>query len=152
MAWRKRLAKDIAELTACGHKIIPEEGTEVQLECFRVTVAGPPDSPYAGGQWHVRLTISTEFPFKSPSVGFVERILHPNVDWSAGAVCLDALNKNWSPTFTLRHIIEDLLPMLLANPNPDDPLNHDAAALLRRSRDEFNAEAKRTTLRYASCI
>lgn len=150
MAWQRRLAKDLADLQENGWGVLPDgpEGSELQLDCFRVRVLGPPDTPYAGYAWHVRFTISQNFPFSSPSVGFVEKILHPNVDWASGSICLDALSKKWSPIFTLRHIVESLLVYLLAYPNPDDPLNRDAAGLMRDNPTAYAAKVLEATKRY----
>lgn len=135
MAWQKRLIRDIEDLRANNFEVIPDEpkDNDIKLDCFRVIFNGPADTPYAGHSWHVRFTVANTFPFTSPSVGFVQHIMHPNVDWSSGTICLDALNKKWSPIFTLRHIMETLLPYLMAYPNPDDPLNREAAILLRES-------------------
>ena len=151
MAAQRRLLKDIDDLNQNGFEVLPDSGTDVQLDCFQVGyLKGPDDTPYAKGRWRVRFTICSEFPFKSPSVGIVEHILHPNVDWSSGSVCLDALNKKWSPVFTLRHIMETLLPYLLAYPNASDPLNREAAGLLMESPAVFAAKASEATARHAT--
>jgi ubiquitin-conjugating enzyme E2 H len=137
------------QLRSANFLVLPEDGTELKLDQFRVLLQGPADTPYAKGQWHIRFTIPTTYPFSSPSVGFVEHILHPNIDWASGSVCLDALSKKWSPVFTLKHIMDSLLPYLLAYPNPDDPLNRDAAAVYKQSPELFAAKAIEATKRYA---
>jgi len=151
-AWQKRLTRDMVELRNAGFELVPESGTEVQLECFRVKFKGPAETPYAQGQWHIRFTVAPTFPFTSPSVGFVEKILHPNIDWGSGSICLDALNKKWSPVFTLKHILDSLLPYLLAYPNPDDPLNRDAAALLRENSQLYTNQVMEAVIRYAKAV
>ena len=144
MAWQKRATRDVKELVDCGFRVHPEADgqSEVDLRCFLVDLRGPEDTPYAGRQWSLRFTLPEQFPFKSPSIGFVEKLFHPNVDECSGSVCLDALNKNWSASFTLRHIMEDLIPYLLRYPNPNDPLNREAAAMLLASQDTYAARAK----------
>jgi ubiquitin-conjugating enzyme E2 H len=148
--WQKRLTKDLKELEAAGFSVVPDEGPELKYECFRVILKGPDETPYAGGSWHIRFTVSQTYPFNSPSVGFVQHILHPNVDWASGSICLDALNSKWSPVFTLKHIMEDLLPYLLRYPNPDDPLNRDAAALFKSNKEAFIVRALEATRRFAT--
>lgn len=130
MSWQKRAGRDIKELQDSGFGVRSENGADLDLRSFLVDLQGPEGTPYAGHVWGLRFTLPEQFPFRSPSIGFVERILHPNVDEASGSVCLDSLNKGWSASFTLRHIVEDLLPYLLRYPNPADPLNREAAVLL----------------------
>lgn len=117
-----------------------------------MTLNGPEGTPYHGYSWQVRFTVSDGFPFHSPSVGFVQHILHPNIDWASGSVCLDALNKKWSPIFTLKHIMESLLPYLLAYPNPDDPLNREASMLLRDNAAAYTAKVLEHVKRHGKKI
>ena len=142
MSWKKRIAKDILELQTAGFVLRGENNSETidDMTHFQVLLQGPKDTPYENGKWFVRFTIPASFPFSSPSVGFVQHIMHPNIDFASGTICLDTLNTKWSACMTIRHIVEDVLPYLLTYPNPDDPLNRDAASLLKSNPAEYSRQ------------
>lgn len=60
----------------------------------------------------------------------------------SGSVCLDVINQTWSPMFDMINIFEVFLPQLLRYPNPTDPLNGEAAALLMREPKSYDLKVK----------
>ncbi|RAK77289.1 E2 ubiquitin-conjugating protein UBC8 [Aspergillus fijiensis CBS 313.89] len=117
---------------------------------FYVRFKGPEETPFAGGHWKIHVELPDQYPYKSPSIGFVNRIFHPNIDELSGSVCLDVINQTWSPMYDMINIFEVFLPQLLRYPNPSDPLNGEAAAMLMREPKTYDAKVKEYVAKYAS--
>nr|XP_007160084.1 hypothetical protein PHAVU_002G291200g [Phaseolus vulgaris]ESW32078.1 hypothetical protein PHAVU_002G291200g [Phaseolus vulgaris] len=124
----KRRDMDLMKLMMSDYKV---EMINDGMQEFFVEFRGPKDSPYEVGVWKIKVELPDAYPYKSPSIGFVNKIFHPNVDELSGAVCLDVINQTWSPMFDLVNVFEVFLPQLLLYPNASDPLNSDAALMIR---------------------
>ena len=112
-------------------------------------------APFEGGLWKIHVELPDQYPYKSPSIGFVNRIFHPNIDELSGSVCLDVINQTWSPMYDMINIFEVFLPQLLRYPNPTDPLNGEAAALMMREPKGYEVKVKgrnRDTLRSVTAL
>lgn len=123
---------------------------EDNMQEFNVMFKGPKDTVYEGGIWKIHVELPDQYPYKSPSIGFQNKIFHPNIDESSGSVCLDVINQTWSPMFDVFNVFETFLPQLLSYPNPSDPLNGHASALYLRHSDQYAAKVKSYIERYAN--
>ncbi|XP_042452567.1 ubiquitin-conjugating enzyme E2 5-like isoform X2 [Zingiber officinale] len=135
----KRREMDLMKLMMSDYKV---EMLNDGIQEFLVDFHGPNESLYQGGVWRVRVELPDAYPYKSPSIGFINKMYHPNVDEMSGSVCLDVINQTWSPMFDLVNVFEVFLPQLLLYPNPSDPLNGEAAALMMRDRPAYEQKVK----------
>eukprot|EP00347_Sterkiella_histriomuscorum_P003306 403364790 len=144
----KRRDKDVMKLLVSDYDV--HLTNENNMSEFVVKFNGPSESPYEGGQWKVRVILPDQYPYKSPSIGFVNRIYHPNIDEASGSVCLDVINQTWSPMFDLINIFDVFMPQLLLYPNPADPLNPEAANLYNKNFEKFKEKVREHVKKYAT--
>tara|TARA_B100000963_G_C22615011_1_gene666867 strand:+ start:1031 stop:1495 length:465 start_codon:yes stop_codon:yes gene_type:complete len=133
----KRILRDMKLL----QQKVQYESEIIDTKTITCVINGPKDTVYEGGKWKINIEFPDNYPFKSPSVGFLDKIYHPNIDFGSGSICLNVLNTAWTPIYTVEHIVETFLPQLLTYPNPDDPLNIEAANLLNENIEAFNKKA-----------
>ncbi|KAG5980122.1 Ubiquitin-conjugating enzyme E2 8 [Claviceps digitariae] len=144
---RRRIETDVMKLMSDYEVTLVNDNSKQE---FFVKFKGPAETPFEGGLWKVHVELPDSYPYKSPSIGFVNRIFHPNIDELSGSVCLDVINQTWSPMFDMINIFEVFLPQLLRYPNPADPLNGEAAALLIREPKSYDTKVKEYVQKYAT--
>lgn len=144
---KRRIETDVMKMMMSDYEVTLVNDN---MQEFYVRFKGPDETAFKGGLWKVHVELPDNYPYKSPSIGFVNRIFHPNIDEISGSVCLDVINQTWSPMFDMINIFEVFLPQLLRYPNPTDPLNGEAAALLLRDPKNYEVKVKEYVSRYAT--
>ncbi|KAL3879174.1 hypothetical protein ACJMK2_031483 [Sinanodonta woodiana] len=140
----KREFKEVVkseEVAKCHIKVELVNDTFTEL---RGEIAGPPDTPYEGGNFILEIKIPDTYPFNPPKVKFVTKIWHPNISSVTGAICLDILKDQWAAAMTLRTVLLSL-QALLAAAEPDDPQDAVVAKQYKENPKIFQDTAKHWT-------
>jgi len=86
------------------------------------------------------------YPFEPPKVKFSTKIYHCNVS-AEGGICMPML-KEWAPATKISNILSTIVGMLM-DPNPDEPLMPEIAAIFKTNRAQFDTTAREWTSKYA---
>jgi len=128
-----RVTKDINELS-----LPPTCRTEFpdpdDLLNFKLYIS-PDEGFYKYGMFQFSFKVGHEYPHDAPKVKCDTLVYHPNIDLE-GNICLNILREDWKPVLTINSIIYGLQYLFL-EPNPDDPLNKEAAQVLTSNRQLF---------------
>lgn len=135
-----RLHKDISELNLPKTTSISFPNGKDDLMNFEVTIR-PDEGYYVGGSFTFTFSVSPIYPHEAPKVKCKTKVYHPNIDLE-GNVCLNILREDWKPVLNINTIIYGL-NHLFSHPNHEDPLNHDAAAVLRDNPRAFETNVRR---------
>jgi ubiquitin-conjugating enzyme E2 D/E len=143
----RRLTKELQEIRKDPPLNISAGPINDNLFEWEAVLLGPTETPYEGGVFILNLHIPLDYPMKPPNILFKTKIYHPNIN-STGAICLDILKSNWSPSLTLSKLLLSICS-LLNDPNCDDPLVPDIAKEYKQNHQLFIKNAKEWTQYYA---
>ncbi|CAF1604083.1 unnamed protein product [Didymodactylos carnosus] len=102
---------------------------------------GPTDTCFEDGTFTLLMEFSDQYLLKPPNVPFTCKMLHPNV-YADGSICLDILQRNWSPTYDVTSILISIRS-LLNDPNPNSPANKEAAKLFLENKRLYETKVKK---------
>eukprot|EP00850_Spirogloea_muscicola_P016665 SM000137S00443 [mRNA] locus=s137:141648:143126:+ [translate_table: standard] len=136
-----RVQKDISELNLAKTTSIAFPRGKDDLLNFEITIR-PDEGYYQAGTFVFSFVIPQGYPHEAPKVKCKTKVYHPNIDLE-GNVCLNILREDWKPVLSVNSIIYGLQYLFL-DPNPDDPLNQEAAEVLRDNPRQFEANVRRS--------
>ena len=158
---KKKEMKEITEETSSDGKIkLTKEFPEIEKELpmqvpqarlihnkndimnFEVEYTPDKTSFWYGGKYLFSFHFPDNYPFNPPKVMCKTKIYHPNIDYD-GNVCLNMLKDDWNPTYTGTSCVAGVY-YLFVEPNPNDPLNHEVAKIMRENPAQFKENVKKT--------
>jgi len=134
-----RITKDINELTLPKNCVMVPD-PDGDLLNFKIIIC-PDEGFYKGGKFTFSFKVSQNYPHEPPKVKCETRVYHPNIDLE-GNVCLNILREDWKPVLTINSIVYGLQYLFL-EPNPEDPLNKEAAECLQSNRRAFEQNVRK---------
>ncbi|KAI8913442.1 ubiquitin-conjugating enzyme/RWD-like protein [Gorgonomyces haynaldii] len=109
----KRLTKEYVKIKESPPEYIIAKPRESNILEWHYVITGPPDCPYAGGEYHGMILFPKEYPFKPPGI----QMLTPNGRFQPGArICLsisDYHPETWNPSWYISTILVGLLSFML---------------------------------------
>ncbi|KAG6999655.1 ubiquitin-conjugating enzyme E2 11 [Physcia stellaris] len=161
MAAAVRIQKELAQMLTNPPPLISVEPVYGDLFQWEATIEGPPNSPYEGGNFHLRIKFPEGYPFSPPLVFSRTPIYHPNVENSGDVrvlhmedlelsigISLTQKDKDWTPCVTVEEVLL-AIQALLAAPNPHHAIDSTIAQQYMDDRAAFEETARFWTRKYA---
>ncbi|KAJ7370589.1 Ubiquitin-conjugating enzyme E2 T [Desmophyllum pertusum] len=123
-----------------------------QIDKLQAEILGSKETPYGGGSFRLEIQIPERYPFYPPKVRFVTKIYHPNIDGNGVSVSIHfrCLQKGaWKPAWNISTVLTSI-QLLMAEPNPEDPLVAEISEEFKYNRPQFLQKAKEWTQKYAT--
>ncbi|KAL3800410.1 hypothetical protein ACHAW5_009088, partial [Stephanodiscus triporus] len=141
-----RVARDVRDLVRSppeGVRLVldGETGMPGSLSEIMAEIEGPEQTPYHTRYFQLKLVLSADFPSTPPRGYFLTKIYHPNVDTTTGAICVNTLKNDWTPSTTIGHVLT-VIRCLLIVPFPESSLNDEAGRMFMDSYDEYARRAR----------
>ena len=133
-----RLNKDLQELADSkdGEIYFPDPEN---IQKFNVRIK-PISGIWRGANFDFSFEIPNNWPYDRPVIKMITRIWHPNIS-EDGNVCLNILRDNYSPCQTISNLVQGLY-FLFNEPNPNSPLNIEAANQYLQDLNAFKQKAE----------
>lgn len=149
----RRIQKELNDISKTNHNDLPENISAGPVDpsnlfIWEATIIGPTETPYEGGIFKLQIRFPETYPFKPPILKFTTKLFHPNINEN-GDICLDILKYKWTPAYSLTQVLLSV-SSLLSDPNPDDPLNPDAAHMYKKNITMYNATVREYVNMYAN--
>eukprot|EP01018_Ginkgo_biloba_P022440 Gb_27175 [translate_table: standard] len=127
------------------HTIIPPTSSRIfkrvtDFPNFDVTIE-PLQGFYRNGKFTFGFRVSERYPLDPPEVKCITRVFHPNIDLQ-GNVLANFMQEHWKPYCSFSTIISKLSDLLIMPNTEEEPLNQEAAKLLRENPEEFTTRVQ----------
>lgn len=139
----KQLAKELHQLTTDGIDGVCISFNDDNLGDISIQMNGPDGTPFEGGCFKLKMTITPDYPNVPPKCVFLSKIFHPNVS-STGEICVNTLKKDWKREYGIKHALMAIRCLLIA-PNPESALNEEAGRLILEEYESYVERAKLMT-------
>ncbi|CAM9024587.1 unnamed protein product [Wickerhamomyces anomalus] len=108
----KRLTKEYKSMVENPPPFITAHPSERNILEWHYLISGPPDTPYAGGQYHGTLMFTSEYPFKPPAI----KMITPSGRFQPNTrLCLSMSDYHpdlWNPAWSVATILTGLLSFM----------------------------------------
>ncbi|KAJ1959818.1 Ubiquitin-conjugating enzyme E2 6 [Dipsacomyces acuminosporus] len=109
----KRLSKEYLAMQRNPTPFITAKPLESNILEWHYVLRGPPDTPYAGGEYHGKLKFPSDYPYKPPAI----QMITPSGRFQTNTnICMSMSNfhpNTWNPAWSVATILNGMLSFMV---------------------------------------